>query len=60
MLAELQAVYQSKLPALYYEQYDLSYWVGYAVAEGATVLGNGFETLRDLPKSSQQSTLVTP
>ena len=35
VLEELQADYQSKPPALYDEQYDLGYWAGYAVGEGA-------------------------
>ena len=58
MLAELQADYQSTLPSLYNEQYDLGYWAGYAAGEGAAVHGDGSETLSDLFESPQQSVLV--
>ena len=58
MLAELQANYQSKLPALYDEQYDLGYWAGYTTSKGAATQGDGSKTPRDLPKSPQQSILA--
>ena len=60
MIAELQADYQSKLPALYDEQYHLGYWAGYAAGEGAVVQGNGSETPRDAPESLRPSVLAQP
>ena len=39
MLAQLQASYTAKLPNLYDEQFELSYWVGYAKGERNAING---------------------